>query len=296
MAPLIFALPENEDLSASLATALGGDPGEAEIRRFPDGESFVRVLSDVKDREVICACTLHRPDDKLLPLYFLARLLEELGAARVGLVAPYLAYMRQDRRFHPGEAVTSKLFAGLISDYFDWMVTVDPHLHRLSNLNAIYTIPAVSLHAAPLISDWIKANVDDPVLIGPDGESEQWVSQVAERAGAPFTVLQKLRRGDNDVEVSMPDVDAYRDCTPVLVDDIISTAHTMMETIAHLKALGLVEPVCIGVHAVFAGTAFADLRASGAGRIVTCNTIPHETNGVDVVPMVAERVRERLAD
>jgi ribose-phosphate pyrophosphokinase len=296
MAPLIFALPGNEDLSASLADAINADAGEIEIRRFPDGESYVRVLSDVKDREVICACTLHRPDDKLLPLYFLARLLNELGATRVGLVAPYLAYMRQDRRFHSGEAVTSKLFAGLISDYFDWMVTVDPHLHRLSNLNAIYTIPAVSIHAAPLISDWIKANIDRPILIGPDGESEQWVSQVAQQAGAPFTVLQKLRHGDSDVEVSMPDVDEYRDRTPVLVDDIISTAHTMMETVAHLKALGLAAPVCIGVHAVFAGTAYADLRASGAGRIVTCNTIPHETNRVDVVPIVAEQVRERLGD
>ncbi len=296
MVPLFFALPGNEDLSASLVAALHGESGDVEIRRFPDGESYVRVLSDVTGREVICACTLHRPDDKLLPLYFLANLLKELGATRVGLVAPYLAYMRQDRRFHPGEAVTSKQFAGLISDNFDWMITVDPHLHRLSDLSAIYSIPSVSIHAAPVVSDWIKANIDRPLLIGPDSESEQWVSQVAQQAGAPFTVLQKLRHGDSDVEVSMPNVDAYRDRTPVLVDDIISTAHTMMETVAHLKALGLAAPVCIGVHAVFAGTAFADLRASGAGRIVTCNTIPHETNSVDIVPMVAEQIRKRLAD
>src|SRR6185503_12811188 len=122
----------------------------------------------------IILCTLADPDAKFLPLIFAAATARELGAARVGLVAPYLAYMRQDRRFNPGEAVTSRYVAKLISGAFDWLVTVDPHLHRYGALGEIYTIPTRAIHAAPLMSDWIRRNVPDPLIVGPDSESEQW--------------------------------------------------------------------------------------------------------------------------
>ncbi len=262
------------------------------LRHFPDGESYVRIDAPVADREVILLCTLDRPDDKLLSLLFAAGTAKELGAVRVGLVAPYLAYMRQDRRFQAGEAVTSVHFARLLSASVDWLVTVDPHLHRRSGLDEIYSIPARVVHAAPIVSAWILQHVAAPVLVGPDAESEQWVAAVADAVGAPYVVLRKIRRGDREVEVSVPEVERWRARTPVLVDDIISTARTMTETVGHLKRVGLAPPVCIGVHAVFAGTAHADLAAAGAARIVTCNTIAHESNTIDVSDPLAEAVRE----
>jgi ribose-phosphate pyrophosphokinase len=234
---------------------------------------------------------LGRPDDKFLPLMFAAAAARELDAAKVGLVSPYLAYMRQDRRFQPGEAVTSTYFARLLSSQIDWLVTVDPHLHRRESLAEIYSIPTQVMHAAPLISDWIRAEVKRPLLIGPDSESEQWVAAVACNAGAPHVVLWKMRRGDRDVEVSVPDVARWRDHTPVLVDDIVSTGRTMIETIGHLKREGMQPPVCIGVHGIFAVEAFSDLMAAGAGRVVTTNTIPHMTNSIDVTALLAHGVR-----
>src|SRR5690606_18318447 len=99
-------------------------------------------------------------------------------------------------------------------------------------------------------SSWI-AGLGDPLLVGPDSESGQWVSAVARAAGVPYIVLRKTRRGDHDVSVSVPDVERHRHRTPVLIDDIISTARTMIETVVHLKRAGLRPPVCIGVHAVF---------------------------------------------
>src|SRR6266508_3440828 len=83
---------------------------------------------------------------------------------------PYLAYMRQDRRFKPGEAVTSRQVAQLLSKAFDWLVTVDPHLHRYGALGEIYTIPTRIIHAAPLSYDGVKQNVPDPLIIGPDSD------------------------------------------------------------------------------------------------------------------------------
>lgn len=282
MKTIYFALPGNEAIADLLAQNDHAETGKAEIRHFPDGETYIRILSDVRDKKVILVCTLHEPDDKLLPLYFLSSTAKTMGANCTCLVAPYLSYMRQDKVFHTGEGITSGYFAKLISGFADSITTIDPHLHRRSSLSEIYSIPAKVGHAANHISTWIKNNIERPMLIGPDSESEQWVSEVAKNAGAPFIVLTKIRHGDRDIEVSVPHVGKYQEHTPVLVDDIISTGNTMIETIGHLKRAGMKPAVCIGVHAVFAGNAFEEISNSGARAIITCNTIPHETNRIDI--------------
>ena len=291
---ILFALPGNEELTNKLINQLVAEKGEAIIRHFPDGETFVQLLSDVKEKCVIMVCTLHEPDEKLLPLFFLSQTAKSLGAKYTCLVAPYLSYMRQDKQFHTGEGVTSKYFGELISSFADSLVTVDPHLHRRKNLSEIYSLPNVIVQAAGSISLWIKENVRLPLLIGPDSESEQWVSSIAQSADAPFIILEKIRMGDRDVEVSFPDVEKYKDHTPVLIDDIISTAHTMIETVIKIKNENMKPPVCIGTHAVFAGTAYEDLLNAGAGKIVTCNTIPHPSNQIDLSPILAENIKQLM--
>ncbi|MGE4158011.1 MAG: ribose-phosphate pyrophosphokinase [Planctomycetota bacterium] len=292
MKPLMLVLPENEAFAASLARAAGGDVGRLEVRRFPDQESYVRIEAPVTGRPVILVCSLHSPDTKVLQVLFAAATAKELGARSVGLVAPYLAYMRQDRRFHEGEAVTSLIFGRLLSGYVDWLVTVDPHLHRHPTLEAVYQIPSTALHAAPLIATWIRENVPDPVLIGPDSESAQWVESVAALASAPWTVLEKIRTGDKQVSVSVPHLEPWKNRTPVLVDDIISTARTQIAAVGRLKEAGMRPPVCMGVHALFAGDAYTALQAAGAGRIVTCNTIPHPSNAIDLAPLMGRALGE----
>ncbi|TAL63274.1 MAG: ribose-phosphate pyrophosphokinase [Bacteroidetes bacterium] len=290
MKKIVFALSCNELLAKSISEKLSAETGQIEIRYFPDGETYVRVLSNVLGKDVIIVATLHNPDDKLLPLYFLSKLLKELKANKVTLVAPYLAYMRQDKRFKEGEAVTSEYFAKLLSSFTDEIITIDPHLHRRHSMSEIYTVPCKVIHASELISKWIKENVNQPLLIGPDSESEQWISEAAKNANAPFIILEKKRLGDNEVIISIPQVEKYKNHTPVLVDDIISTAHTMIETIGHLKEAGMKSSVCIGVHAVFAGNAFEELKKTSAKEIITCNTIPHESNGIDISDLLVSAI------
>jgi len=290
MTPLVLALPGNETLSKALAEELGWPMGVLAARRFPDGEAYVRVDDESVGRSVALVCTLDRPDEKVLPLLFAADALRELGAMRVGLVAPYLAYMRQDRRFQSGEAVTSRSFATLLSSRFDWLVTIDPHLHRVHGLGEIYSIPTRVVHAAPALGGWVAEHVERPLLIGPDAESEQWVADVARRASAPHLVLEKIRRGDREVEVSAPTVDGHRGRTPVIVDDIISSARTMSAAVRHLRAAGLSPPICLGVHAVFAGDAQHALEDAGAGLIVTTDAIPHATNRIGIAGLLAPAI------
>ena len=220
---------------------MGAELGALETRRFPDGESYVRLLSDVAGREVIIVCTLARPDDQVLRLVFAPRVARELGAASLTMVAPYLAYMRQDKRFQPGEAVTSRYLADLLSRVVDPLETVDPQLRRHAALGEIYRIPAVALHAAPLLDDWISRTVEGPVVIGPDVESKQWVADVASRADAPYVVLQTERHGDRSVDVAIPDMAAWRDRQPVLIDDIVSSGPDDDRGLGGADRLGIEE-------------------------------------------------------
>ena len=294
-APLLIAMPKNEAMTIALAQTLHAEVGQLELHAFPDGETYLRFLTDVVERSIVIVCTLDRPNDKMLSLIFAAATARELGAAKIGLVAPYLAYMRQDRRFKPGEAVTSRQIAQLLSNAFDWLVTVDPHLHRYSSLSEIYSIPTRVVHAASLISEWIKANVASPLIIGPDIESEQWVSAVARDAGAPYTVMEKIRRGDRDVQVSLRNMHAIQQHTPVFVDDIISTGRTMIEAIRLVSTAGSAPPVCIAVHGLFADESDRLLGQTGA-IVVTSNTIPHPTNAIDLRVSLADAIRNLMAE
>lgn len=290
MSHVVLAYPGNERLGDAIAAHLGSAVVPIEFRNFPDGEIYLRVAGQVAGKIAIVACGLDRPNDKALGLYLLASTLRDLGVKRTLLAAPYLGYMRQDRSFRDGEGVSARYFSRFLSSFTDGLATVDPHLHRIRELGQIYSIPTRVVAAAPAMSAWIVQHVDAPVLIGPDVESAQWVSQVAAGANCPFVVLEKQRRGDREVEVSLPDLNMLRGKTPVLVDDIISTARTMIAATEHVVRAGLAHPTCVGVHAIFASSAYEDLLRSGAARVVTCNTIPHKTNAIDVYRSLAESI------
>ena len=286
----VLGAPGAELMANVLAGHLNATLCELESRRFPDGESYLRLKESVEDCIVVVVASLREPDPQALPLWFLADAARELGARQVGLVAPYLPYMRQDKRFHPGEAVTSRTFAQFISSRFDWITTVDPHLHRYASLSEIYTVPTQVVASAPAIARWVLAEVPQPLIVGPDSESAQWANDVARRVGCPAIVLDKARLGDREVEVSVPDAGAHAGRTPVLIDDIISSARTMAAAAVRVREAFGQAPICVGVHAVFAPDALQVLREAGAGRVVTCNTLPHSTNGIDVGPELAQSV------
>lgn len=292
MKKIVIPFPELFPLAQSLCDVLSADMQFVETRRFPDGETYLRLPELLHGRDIILVAPLDRPDEKTLPIIFAAMTARELGANSVGLVAPYLPYMRQDKRFKPGEAITSTHFAGIVSQSIDWLVTIDPHLHRRNSLSEIYSVPTAVVHAAPVIADWIANNVKKPLLVGPDSESEQWVRAVADGIGADWMVLEKKRYGDENVVVSVPNVEQWYDHTPVIVDDIVSSAKTMIATVKHLRATNMSAPTCIGVHAIFAGSSYQALLDAGAGKVVSCNTVRHQSNQIDVSAILAQAINK----
>lgn len=292
--PLLFAPWGSGALARSFGAALGADTGRFALREFPDGESYVRVESACAGRTCVLLAGLDQPNPKLVPLLLLADTLRDLGASHVALAAPYLAYLRQDKRFQEGEGVTSRYFARWLSQHFDSLVTLDPHLHRYPTLDAVYSIPSAVVHAAPLMADWIAAHVRKPLIIGPDSESEQWVSEVAQRAGAPHFVANKTRHGDRDVAIELPPQLPDASHTPVLVDDILSTGRTMAEVATQMAQRGYPCAVCVAVHGLFSEGAMAELQKAGVTAIVTTNAVAHESNQLDVGPVLAAGLQPLL--
>lgn len=278
--PVMFSL-NNHPLVESLSTAIGGQRGEFKARRFPDGESYLRIESAVENRACIVVADLSQPNIKYLPLLFLLETLRELGASQVGLVAPYLGYMRQDRRFFDGEAVTSRIFAKCLSQHVDWLVTVDPHLHRYHSLDEIYSIPSRVVQGAPALAHWLKAQ-SNLLLVGPDSESEQWVSNIAMFSKHPYVIGEKQRFGDRHVEVMLPDINEFKDRTAVIIDDVISSGQTILECVKTLRLKGVDNIQCVAVHGIFADHSDKTLLASGLSQLVTSNTIPHPSNAIDI--------------
>jgi ribose-phosphate pyrophosphokinase len=286
MKTIIFSLYQHPMLNA-LCQCLNAEKGVMINRSFPDGESYLRIESEVLNQVVILLDSLDRPNVKTLPIIYAARTLRELGAKKIIFCAPYLAYMRQDKLFNQGEALTSKYYAELLSRVFDGLVTLDPHLHRYDSLNDIYRCETTLLHATDPIANWLELNIQNPLLIGPDSESKQWVEIIATKINAPFFVFEKDRKGDQEVRITAPDLSQFKERSPVLIDDIISSAGTMIAGVHLLKKALPLAPVCIGVHALFAKEAYASLQAANPKDIITCNSVFHETNKIDVSTLFA---------
>jgi ribose-phosphate pyrophosphokinase len=294
MTLICFSFPQDARLGGKLAASIGAEHQVLDIHEFPDGESRVRLRGACAGRSVIVVCGGRHPNTSALPAYFAAVTARSMGATSVGLVSPYLAYMRQDTQFHEGEAVSAVAYARFLASVFDWLVTVDPHLHRMKTLDAVFSVPAACVSSMPAVADWIGANVSHPVLVGPDRESTQWAETVARRIGCPWTILEKTRTGDREVTVSLSGSEVLRGRSPVIVDDIVSSGRTVIETILALRKLGAAPVTCAVVHALFAGDAESAIREAGVARLVSTNTVVHGTNEIDVVPLLVEPVRSQL--
>lgn len=287
---IFFAMAGNERLTGDLARITGGTVGKIQVRSFPDGESYVRVLSEVKGCDVFLVCTLARPNPQFLALSFAAETIKNLGAVRVQLIAPYLAYMRQDRIFHAGEALTSRLFAKMLQKHFEGLVTIDPHLHRHARLDEVYDIPSVSAHAAPLFIKWIEDHLANPLLIGPDKESGQWVETIARALHAPWSVMHKERSGDRDILMHAPDLSRYSGHTPVIIDDILSSGTSLRRAIRLIAKQGLGRPYCLIVHALCSARTARAIDDCSAG-LLTTNSITNPSAAFDVGPVIVEALQ-----
>jgi ribose-phosphate pyrophosphokinase len=219
----------------------------------------------------------------------------ELGTTRLTLVSPYLAYMRQDIAFTPGEVVSQRHLGRLLAAWFDAVVTVDPHLHRVATLDEV--VPGrrgIALTAAPLLGAWIARQMPAAMLLGPDEEAAQWVRLAAQAHGLDHAVCHKQRRGDRDVDVALPAVPVAGRAV-VLFDDVASTGRTLVAATRGLLQSGAATVDVAVTHGLFVDDAVAQIRAAGVRHIWSTDCVPHASNVVSVVPLLAQALQELAA-
>ena len=280
-------------LATLVAREVGVKASEAEIRRFPDGEKYVRITEDVAGQDVVIIQSIHHEPDALLFEYFLlCDTIKDLGAKKIIAVLPYFAYARQDSRFNPGEAVSFRTVTKLIEDVgTSELFSVDMHQHRVERASDLFRIPVHNLTAAPLLAEYVKLHAlpDKPVVVGPDEESEQWASAAAKVIGADHDVLKKKRLGDEKVEITTRALAVHgRDV--LLIDDIISTGGTIVEATKALKGQGARRIIVACTHPILAHDALARIYGSGAEIVVGTDTVPSPISYVSVAPLIAEAI------
>jgi len=287
---VILAFADSMAAADRLGASLDLPVRDVAVHRFPDKEALVRIPASA--RSVILYRSLDDPDRKLIELLLAASAARDSGAERVILVAPYLAYMRQDKAFHPGEAVSQKVIGGLLASHFDALLTVDPHLHRVATLSeAIPGISAISLSAAPLLTALIDAG-DNPIIIGPDSESRQWTEAIARPLGLETLVATKQRLSDRQVSLTIPDVEHARGRRAIIVDDMISSGRTLVEAAKLLRQAGATSIEAIATHCLAHPDDLAFMAAHGIARIASSDSIDGPTSKAALAPLIAHAMRD----
>ncbi|MBR0567988.1 ribose-phosphate diphosphokinase [Azoarcus sp. L1K30] len=287
MAGVLLHFDDEQALAAKVAAAAGFDSEPVARHRFPDGELKLRLPAALPPRVALLR-SLDRPNEKLVELLLAARTARILGARRLTLIAPYLGYMRQDIAFAPGEAVSQRIIGDFLASLFDAVISVDPHLHRVHRLSdAVPASQAVALSAAPLLAGLIAHRRSGALLLGPDGEAEQWVAAAARGCGLAYGVCSKLRHGDREVDIRLPDLE-FGGRQVVLIDDVASSGQTLAVAAKKLRAAGARSVDVAVTHALFAGDALQIVLEAGVGEVWSTDCIAHPTNSVSVAPLLGQ--------
>jgi ribose-phosphate pyrophosphokinase len=283
---MLLHFDDEVDFATRLARSAGLEMRLVERHRFPDGEIKLTLPVPLPPSVVVLR-SLHRPNEKLLELVLLADTARAQSTRHLTLVAPYLAYMRQDCAFAPGESVSQAIIGRLLADRFDRVITVDPHLHRTLALGqAVPARQALALSAAPLLGAHVLAHEPRALLLGPDAESEQWVRSAAGDR-LDYAVCTKRRQGDSAVSIELP-ARPLAGRPVVLLDDIASTGSTLAACARLALAAGAASVDAAVTHALLDDASLAQLAAAGIRRLVSSDTVPHPSNRIQVAGLIAD--------
>jgi ribose-phosphate pyrophosphokinase len=268
---LLLSGTANRALAEEVAQHLGQPLCQLTIKRFADGEIFVKIDENVRGRDVYIIQPTNPPAENLIELMLLMDAAKRASAARVTPVIPYFGYARQDRKDQPRVAISAKLMANMVSAAgADRVLGMDFHQHQMQGF---FDLPVDHLYAAPVfVNHFRQKQLRDPVVVAPDVGSAKMARGFAKRLNATLAIIDKRRPSANIAEVvNVVGEVADRDC--VIPDDMIDTAGTMTEAVHALKRLGANDVYCCATHALLSGPAVERLMGSPVKEVVVTNTI-----------------------
>lgn len=289
----LYTFADSEVLAARVAAAAKVPLQRIEARQFPDGETLIRV--EPSTPHAILFRSLHQPTAKIFEVLLAASALRDNGAKTITLVSPYLGYMRQDHAFHAGEAISQRVMGDVVGRYVDRVAAVEPHLHRTHDLAAVFPgRDAISISGAPAVAAAMAAQLArDTVVIGPDEESAALAQTVAAPLNLSWMVGAKVRHGDRQVDLHLPDTVDLQGRPVLVVDDIISSGATIIAVANAAKTRDAPSVRVACVHALFDDAALTAFSKAGIASVDAGDGVPHAATSFSLDQIIVTALRKK---
>ena len=276
----IFAGNSNLPLATKIADCIGIPLGQAKIKNFSDGETWVEIGENVRGQDCfVIQSTCWPANENLMQLLVIIDALRRASAKRITAVIPYYGYARQDRKVAPRTPITSKLVADLIvAAGANRMLAMDLHA---AQIQGFFNIPFDHLYASPVLVEHVKSlDLGDIVMVSPDAGGVERARAYAKHLDATLAIIDKRRTEANVSEV-MNLVGEVRDRTAIILDDMIDTAGTITQAVPAILEQGAKRVIAMAVHPVLSGPAIDRIVASKLDSLVVTDTIPLRENAKD---------------
>lgn len=296
---LIIGGSASQNLTAKIAAELGDEVCPVEIKKFPDGEKYIRIKGKVEEEMVLIQSTGYPQDENLIELIFLISNLKDLGAKKIKVVTPYFGYGRQEKRFEDGEAISAKIVCNLIESV-GTTEFISLNLHE-DSLKDFFSIPVHNLSAMPVIAEYIKENIENPIVVGPDKGALGFATEIANVLKCESTYLSKIRISPDKVETkivtdfndSKIDISSVEGKEAVIVDDIISTGGTIVNATKILKEHGAKSVDVCFVHPVLVNDAVLKIYGAGVRNIIGTDTLTSDVSHLSVASIITKFLKTK---
>lgn len=263
----------NRTLANAICRYLGIPLGEAVVDRFPEGEIHIQILENIRGKDVfVIQSTCSPPNDHLMELLILIDAARRASAKRVTAVLPFYGYARQDRKDKPRVPITAKLVANLLTSAgADRVLTLDLHAGQIQGF---FDIPVDHLYSINVMSKYfLKKKLKDLAVVSPDVGGIKLARAYSKLLNAPLAIVDKRRESATSTKV-MNLIGEVRDRNVVLVDDLVSTASSLVEAVHMLKREGCRDVYAAIVHPILAGPAIERIQNSELKELVVTDSIP----------------------
>jgi ribose-phosphate pyrophosphokinase len=293
---IVIPGPASTELGEKIARFLGVDSFPVNHRLFPDGESYIRIEPNIKEKTVVIVqTTAPNPDRKLVQLLIIASTAKDYGAKRVIAVVPYLGYSRQDKRFLKGEALTLDVVLSLlektgVSD----LLVVDIHNEEsIREIEKNHSIKVHNLSAVPTLARYLKeSDYMGAYSLSPDKGAVHLAKKASKVLEGGYSFFEKKRdRRTGEIEMLVTDL-SIEGKKAVVIDDIISSGGTMANAIKGLKEQGALQVAAMCSHALFMPGAEERLLKAGADIVVASDTVENQYSKISVAKIIKEHLEK----
>ena len=293
----IFTGTAHQDLAQSVCEYLDIPLGQAEVFKFSNDNTFVRIQENIRERDVfVIQPTSYPVNDNLMELLIMIDACKRASAGRITAVVPYYGYGRTDKKDQPRVPITARLVADLLSAAgANRMLTVDLHAGQIQGF---FNMPVDELTALPILTDYVAdKGVADWVVVAVDIGITKKARDVAERLGAPLAIIEKRRLGNDGQTEVMNVIGDVRGKVALTFDDEIDTGGTIINSANILKEHGVNDVYCCVTHPVMSKNAPQLMAGSVFNEVVVTDTIPmpaEKRNGkitvLSVAPLLGEAI------